>query len=66
MPKRGGNMDKLEFQKLPSKGSVTFTLRIPKDINEKLENLSKKTGISKNAIVNKMILFGLENSEIKE
>ena len=57
-------MDKLEFQKLPEKGSITFTLRLPKDLNEKIEGIVKETGISKNGVINKMIRFSLENSKI--
>jgi len=57
-------MPDLEFQKLPEKGSTTFTLRLPKSINEQLEDIAKQTGISKNAIVNKMIQYGLANMKI--
>ena len=59
-------MAKLELQKLPEKGSITFTLRITKDINEKLESIVRETGISKNALVNTMIRFGLNNYEVIE
>ena len=59
-------MNKLEFQKLPEKGTITFTLRISNEVNQRLEDLVKKTGISKNSIVNKMIIFSLDNSEIIE
>lgn len=59
-------MTKLELQKQPEKGSVTFTLRITNEINDKLEKLVVETGISKNAIINKMIRFGLENCEVTE
>lgn len=58
-------MSKLELTKLPEKGTITFTLRIPSAINNQLEELAKETGISKNALVNKMIQYGLENLEIK-
>ena len=57
-------MNKLELQRLPEKGSSTITLRLPKEINKQLESLTKETGISKNAIINKMILFGIENLKI--
>jgi len=59
-------MDKLEFQKLPEKGSITFTLRLPNDLNDKIEEIVRSTGISKNAIINKMIRFSLLNSKIVE
>ena len=59
-------MDKLEFQKLPEKGSITFTLRLPKDLNGQIEEIVKSTGISKNGVINKMIRFSLKNSQIIE
>ena len=59
-------MNKLEFQKLPEKGSITFTLRLPKDLNEKLEKIVKETGISKNGVINKMIRYSLENAQVIE
>ena len=59
-------MTKLEFYKQPEKGSMTLTLRINNDTNAKLEKLAGETGISKNAIINRMIQFGLENYIIKE
>jgi predicted HicB family RNase H-like nuclease len=59
-------MNKLEFHKLPEKGSITFTLRLPKDLNERIEGIVKETGISKNAVINKMIRFSLENAKIIE
>ena len=57
-------MNKLEFHKLPEKGSITFTVRLPNDLNAKIEEIVKETGISKNAVINKMIRFSLENSQI--
>jgi predicted DNA-binding protein len=57
-------LKKLEFHKLPEKGSITFTVRLPNDLNARIEEIVKETGISKNAVVNKMIRFGLENAEI--
>ena len=57
-------MSSLEFQKQPEKGSTTLTLRLPKVVNQQLEEIAKETGISKNAIVNKMILYGIANMKI--
>ena len=57
-------MKQLEFHKLPEKGSVTLTLRMPKDLSEQIEEIVKQTGISKNAVINKMIRFALENTKI--
>ena len=59
-------MNKLEFHKLPEKGSITFTLRLPNDLNTKIEKIVRETGISKNAVINKMIRFSLENAHIVE
>lgn len=57
-------MDKLEFQKRPDKGNITFTLRISNTTNKKLEEIAHETGISRNNIVNRMISFGLRNYRI--
>lgn len=56
----------LELHRLPEKGSDTLTLRLPKTTNQRLTKVSIETGISKNAIINKMILFGLENMQIND
>lgn len=59
-------MNKLEFHKLPEKGSITFTLRLPKTLNDRIEDIVRETGISKNAVINKMIRYSLENTQIVE
>ena len=52
---------RLELKKLPPKGSVMFTLRIPEVYNTELEKLVSETGISRNRIITLMVEFGLEN-----
>lgn len=59
-------MEKLSFQKMPEKGSITLTLRISNRLNNELEELVRLTGTSKNMIINRMIRFGLDHCEIKE
>lgn len=59
-------MDKLEFKKQPEKGSVTCTIRMSDEVNNKLNEIVEKTGMSKNMIINSMIQFGLEHYEIME
>lgn len=59
-------MEKLAFQRMPDKDSITLTPRISNQLNNELEQLAGLTGISKNMIINRMIRFGLDNCEIKE
>lgn len=59
-------MEALEFIKMPPKGSITLTLRISNDLNGRLEKLVAESGLSKNAIINKMIEYGLKNYTLRD
>ena len=46
--------------------SVTVTVRIEKDLHDELEELVKKSGRSRNELINKAIKFALDNLEFTE
>lgn len=46
--------------------SVTMTIRIEYDINRRLEDLSLKSGRSRNELINKALQFALDNLEFME
>lgn len=58
-------MTPLELYKKPDSGSVTFSMRIPNFVNERLEEVSCELNMSKNKLINLMIEYGLKNMIIK-
>ncbi len=46
--------------------SVTMTIRIEYDMNRRLEELSLKSGRSRNELINKALQFALDNLEFME
>ncbi len=46
--------------------SVTMTIRIEYDMNCRLEELSLKSGRSRNELINKALQFALDNLEFME
>lgn len=46
--------------------SVTVTVRIETETHQKLEELVKKSGRSRNELINKAIRFALDNLEFAE
>ena len=49
-----------------SEKSITMTLRISSDLNKHLEELSIKSGRSRNELINKALQFAFENLEFLE
>ncbi len=45
-------------------GYKTFSIRVKEDIVEKLDDISIKTNRSRNELINLLLEFGIENSEI--
>lgn len=45
-------------------GYKTFSIRVKEDIVEKLDYISVKTNRSRNELINLLLEFGIENSEI--
>ncbi len=45
-------------------GYKTFSIRVKEDIVEKLDDISVKTNRSRNELINLLLEFGIENSEI--
>lgn len=46
--------------------SVTMTIRIDNEINEKLDNLALKSNRSRNELINMSLRYALENLEFIE
>jgi predicted transcriptional regulator len=46
--------------------SITFSIRIDKDIQEKFDDLANKTGYSRNQLINMALRYALNNIEFKE
>jgi predicted transcriptional regulator len=49
-----------------NKPSVTFTIRIEQELQERLDELSKKTNRSRNQIISMAIRYALDNVAFKE
>ncbi len=45
-------------------GYKTFSIRVKEDVVEKLDDISAKTNRSRNELINLLLEFGIENSEI--
>jgi predicted transcriptional regulator len=58
------NMEKFILDK--NRDSVTFTIRIDKDLQERLDELSKKTNRSRNQIISMALRYALDNIAFKE
>ena len=61
-------MDKLIIKKKLPKGNdgfKTFSVRIKESTVERLENLSVKTGRSRNELINIMLDWAIDNSQIE-
>ena len=50
-----------KFVVTPKKESVTITVRIKPDLNDKLEYLSRQSNRSRNELINKALEFVLDN-----
>ena len=50
-----------KFVVTPKKESVTITVRIKPDLNDKLEYLSRQSNRSRNELINKALEFALDN-----
>ena len=50
-----------KFVVTPKKESVTITVRIKPDLNAKLEYLSRQSNRSRNELINKALVFALDN-----
>lgn len=46
--------------------TVTFTIRIDKDIQEKFDELANKSGYSRNYLINKALRYALDNLKFEE
>jgi predicted transcriptional regulator len=46
--------------------TVTFAIRIDKDIQKKYDELADKSGYSRNHLINKALRFALENLKFEE
>lgn len=54
-----------KFIVTPKEGkSVTLTIRIYADINEKLERLAQQSNRSRNELINQALAYALDNLEI--
>ena len=54
-----------KFVVTPKEGkSVTLTIRIYAEINDKLEKLSQQSNRSRNELINKALAYALDNLEI--
>ena len=58
------NMEKFILDS--NKPSVTFTIRIEQELQERLDELSKKTNRSRNQIISMAIKYALDNVAFKE
>lgn len=47
-------------------GHTTFSVRMTEELHEKIQEVSKQTGHSRNALISMFIEYALENSEIKQ
>ncbi len=43
--------------------SVTFTIRIETDLNNRIEEIARKSGRSRNELINKALRFAFDNFE---
>ena len=59
-------MDKRFIVRTEHKPSVTITVRIDDDSNERLEAAAFKSGLSRNKIINMAIKFALDNIEFDD
>jgi predicted transcriptional regulator len=46
--------------------SVTFSIRIDKDIQERLDEIALKSNRSRNYLINKALRFALENLKLED
>ena len=61
--------EKLILNKKPLKGEdgyKTFSIRIREETVAKLDKLAKQTNFSRNALINVLLDYALENSEVKQ
>ena len=57
-------MDKEFIIKPKDEKTVTFTIRIDKEIQEKFDELAARSGHSRNYLINKALKYALENVKI--
>jgi len=55
--------DANKFVVTPKSDSVTMTIRIQPDVNERLESLALQSGRSRNELINMALAFALNNLE---
>lgn len=46
--------------------SVTFTIRLETELNDYIEEIAKKSGRSRNELINKALKFAFDNLEFNE
>ncbi len=46
--------------------SVTFTIRLETDLNNYIEEIARKSGRSRNELINKALRFAFDNFEFSE
>ncbi|NLK92796.1 MAG: CopG family transcriptional regulator [Bacteroidales bacterium] len=59
-------MDKEFIIKPKEEKTVTFTVRIDKEIQEKFDELANKSGYSRNYLINRALKFALENLKFEK
>ena len=62
-------MEKLILQPKRPKGEdgyKTFSVRIPDELVEKINNLATKSNYSRNELIGKLLAFAVERCDIKE
>ncbi len=59
------DMDK-EFIVKKNTESVTFSIRIDKDIQDQFDEIAKKTDRSRNYLINKALRYALENIKLED
>ena len=60
--------DKLAISKKQLKGEdgyKVFSIRVPDETVDRLDKLSQETNRSRNELINILLEFGLDNSEVK-
>jgi predicted transcriptional regulator len=59
-------MDKEFIVKKNKTESVTFTIRIDKDIQEQLDKVAEKANRSRNYLINKALRYAIENIKLED
>ena len=56
--------EKLVITRRGDDGFSNFSIRVPKEIVQKLDDLANKTNRSRNELIIRMLEFGIKNCEI--